>query len=65
MEIVKEAGGRFLKDSGNGWEVVEDSVARLKVSEKFRAMGGKNQSMVAQKMEALTTKRIERCWILL
>ena len=43
--IVKEAGGRFLKDSGNGWEVVEDSVARLKVSGTFRAMRLKNKAI--------------------
>jgi hypothetical protein len=37
VEIVHQSGGRFLKDDGAGWVLVEEEVARLKVSHSFRA----------------------------
>ena len=37
VELVKQAGGRFLKDDNHaGWEQVDDETARLKVSHVFR-----------------------------
>ena len=38
MEIIcHKAGGRFLKDDGAGWVVVDHETARLKVSHSFRS----------------------------
>ena len=37
VDVVQRAGGRFLKDDGAGWIVVETETARLKVSHSFRS----------------------------
>lgn len=38
VDLVKQSGGRFLKDDGAGWLEAEDEVARLKVSRSFRGI---------------------------
>jgi hypothetical protein len=37
VQVIKESGGRFLRqDEGHGWKLVDDKVARVKVSAAFR-----------------------------
>jgi hypothetical protein len=44
--VIKESGGRFLRqDEGHGWKVVDDNVARAKVSAAFRDRRRKSNSV--------------------
>jgi hypothetical protein len=37
VQVIKESGGRFLRqDERHGWKLVDDKVARVKVSAAFR-----------------------------
>jgi hypothetical protein len=49
-QMIHESGGRFLKDDGAGWGVVDGDVARLKVSHSFRAArsGGETENKVTK-----------------
>jgi hypothetical protein len=45
--VIRESGGRFLRqDEGHGWKVVDDNVARAKVSAAFRDRRRKPNSSV-------------------
>jgi hypothetical protein len=44
--VIKESGGRFLRqDEGHGWKLVDDNVARAKVSAAFRDRRRKSNSV--------------------
>jgi hypothetical protein len=36
VRLIKESGGRFLRQDGHGWRLVDDKAARVKVSSAFR-----------------------------
>ena len=45
---IRESGGRFLKFDGTGWENVDDTTARYKVTNAFRSYRKKEVANAAK-----------------
>jgi hypothetical protein len=45
VRLIKESGGRFIRQDGHGWILVDDKQARTKVSSVFRDSRRKSKSV--------------------
>ena len=59
VSSIKESGGRFLKFEEAGWEVVDDTVARYKVTNTFRSYRKKQNSAIPPTKESVGEEKLE------